>query len=159
MKRFHDYDRNMPAYTRRDTTFLPISAVELSLLRSVAAMTDPFAAYGRSLLYTLTGEKIEPTLPETTQRSQNMASEPKVEKYSIHPNPATDHINIEIENISSNSLYEYLLMDGTGHVLLRNSINTHQASQDISDLPAGIYFIQIFKDNNAVTIQKVAILK
>jgi len=127
--------------------------------RGNASMPDPYAAYGRALLYVLTDEKIEPALPESNvYRSAPAPAEEIDEIYTIKPNPASDIINITIDNSKENSTYEYGIMDLAGKVMLRNVIDA-QSGIDISSMKPGMYFVQIRKDNIPECVRKIVILK
>lgn len=128
------------------------------LLRTVAANPAPYAAYGRALLYKLTGEKIEPLLPEIAPRSRNNDNGVAKEIYTITPNPSSDFIKISIENAFENDSYDYEILDMTGNKVNAGSLST-QSSIDVSKVPSGIYFVQIMKNHIPDTIQKIVILK
>ncbi|MBK8627219.1 MAG: T9SS type A sorting domain-containing protein [Saprospiraceae bacterium] len=128
------------------------------LLHTVAANPDPYAAYGRALLYKLMGEKIEPLLPEIAQRSRNNDNGVVKEIYTITPNPSSDFIKISIENAFENDSYDYEILDMTGNKVNAGSLST-QSSIDVSKVPSGIYFVQIMKNHIPDTIQKIVILK
>ncbi len=147
------------AYVRNDIATPVFTPTQLNLLRSVASMSDPYAAYGRALLYVLTDEKIEPALPESNvYRSAPASAEEIDEIYTIKPNPASDIINITIDNSKENSTYEYGIMDLAGKVMLRNVIDA-QSGIDISSMKPGMYFVQIRKDNIPECVRKIVILK
>ncbi len=146
-------------YTRTGMEPDSITPAQLNLLRSVAAMSDPQAAYGRSLLYLLTGEKIEPLIVSNVNlRSVPSADREIKELYRAYPNPASDMLNIAIENMSMDGNYQYELKDVTGRSLLRGKIY-HDTSADIASLSGGIYFLNILKNKEVVNIQKIAITK
>lgn len=145
-------------YVRTDVVPSLTSSAQINLLRSVAAMSDPYAAYGRALLYKLTGEKIEPLLPEIAQRSRNNDNGVVKEIYTITPNPSSDFIKISIENAFENDSYDYEILDMTGNKVNAGSLST-QSSIDVSKVPSGIYFVQIMKNHIPDTIQKIVILK
>lgn len=134
-----------------------ISPSQLDLLRSVAAMTDPYAAYGRSLLYLLTEEKIEPALPSNVHlRSVIKDYEVENESYAIYPNPASDYITIEITNYNLESRYTYEIISVYGVLLSKGLVH----NQDIINLvkaPSGMYLINLYKNNLPVHVQKIMI--
>lgn len=127
-------------------------------MNNFSALPDPYAAYGRVLLYHLTREKIEPPLPELAPRSRNNVNGVAKEIYSIIPNPSSDFIKINIENAVENALYDFEILDMTGNKVYIGSLST-QSSIDMSRLPSGLYFVQIMKNHVADKVQKIVILK
>ena len=72
----------------------------------------------------------------------------------LYPNPTTGIINIQAkEKISSVSVYNL-----TGQKVSFNLPNTEKTSIDISNLPAGIYFVEVTLNNNK-TIKRYKVIK
>ncbi|TMM29090.1 T9SS type A sorting domain-containing protein [Polaribacter aestuariivivens] len=69
---------------------------------------------------------------------------------SIHPNPATDIINIKTKNTIS----KVLIFDVTGKNIL-NASNIKDNTLNISSLNSGIYFMKILDSNNYKTTRKL----
>ncbi len=64
---------------------------------------------------------------------------------SIYPNPVADQLTIELENQNSSSV-SFRLVDAFGRTHKYGELNTNgliKEQLDVSDLPAGIYFIEI----------------
>lgn len=124
----------------------PLNSTEISTLRTVSAKSDPYASYARALLYKITGERIEPDTTIVMPRTRYHTDANNCERYNIAPNPASDFININIENFDSNAKYGYSLYDLLGQkikdeILIENSlILTH-------DIKKGIYLLKIKYQN------------
>lgn len=73
------------------------------------------------------------------------------ESFSIFPNPSTDIINVSINKNSMNCSYEIMSLDGkvvSKDILTGNQIN-------ISNLPDGIYIIQLFDKGASIGVKKI----
>lgn len=57
---------------------------------------------------------------------------------NIHPNPTTDKLNV-----SSNYIGELKLFNIVGNTLFKQHKSEYQTELDISDLPTGVYFLQL----------------
>lgn len=68
----------------------------------------------------------------------------------IYPNPASTYINIELENQIEARV---TLLDLNGRTLQCSKIDINKSTIDISNLSAGVYFIQI-ANNNFTTLKK-----
>jgi hypothetical protein len=76
----------------------------------------------------------------------------------IYPNPFTDNLTIEFSMINKEDV-EVSLLDATGKsvkVITNRQFQQvkNTTSLDMTDLPAGLYFIQL-KTNNSLTTQKL----
>jgi hypothetical protein len=72
--------------------------------------------------------------------------------YNVYPNPASDFINIETEIIPE----KISVLDLTGRVLLETKPDNNITQISISNLPGGIYFIEI-SDNQNITRTKITV--
>jgi hypothetical protein len=71
----------------------------------------------------------------------------------IYPNPATDHIFIELKNPNGTDIS---LLTSTGRILCSYSTDNEKVSIPVAHLPNGIYFLQL---NNGAQKQTVRFLK
>ncbi len=83
-----------------------------------------------------------------------------VEKvYHIYPNPATNEVNIYIQNAYMKEVYIELI-NLYGQLINKDHYTSEQnelfVQFDVSNLPAGIYFVRINIDNN-ITVEKIII--
>ncbi len=76
------------------------------------------------------------------------------ETVSLYPNPASDMFSIH--GMPNGSVYN--ITDLTGKTMYHSIARNKNESIDISDLPAGIYFVRIF-NQNGTTIRKLLIDK
>lgn len=147
------------AYVRTDADPLVPNQAQLNLLRAVSAIPDPYAAYGRVLLYHLTGEKIEPPLPEVTPRSRpESVQPPAIETYNISPNPTADFINIDISNRDVNAMYSCEII-GLSGVNVASSLLVAGESMNVAHLASGFYMAKVRKNQEVVSVQKIIISK
>jgi len=65
---------------------------------------------------------------------------------NIYPNPATDHIKV---NLPSNS--EVKVFDNTGRVIMSSTAGSETLEMDVSSLQPGIYFMNIHQDGQLAT--------
>jgi len=71
---------------------------------------------------------------------------------SVYPNPAVNTITIDVENYES---YTLEIIDLTGKSIQRNKLTQNKI--DVSSIENGIYFLNIFENNELVKTQKVII--
>lgn len=68
-------------------------------------------------------------------------------KLEIYPNPATDHINISLDNTAGSA--QIRIFDLAGHQLIGHTASTAETTISLSDLASGIYIISIETDSKA----------
>ncbi len=141
-----------------DVATLSFTPSQINNLRNVAAKSDPYAAYGRSLLYILTGEQIEPAFPATVVPRARVNTPDMIESYTVSPNPATEYIEISVENSDMRSKYRYEVVGIMGKKVLGGTI-THTVRLDTHPLPAGMYLVRILRDEQTVSIVKCVIIR
>ncbi|PLX07209.1 MAG: hypothetical protein C0596_11875 [Marinilabiliales bacterium] len=78
----------------------------------------------------------------------------------IYPNPASNIININTGDLITGQEIHIQIFDQTGKLLIsdKNLTGTDIISYDISDLPSGLYFVNMIVNENKVT-QKVLVTK
>lgn len=127
-------------------------------LRSAAALSDPYAAYSRALLYKLTAERVEPLVVAQVQpRSKSNATE-IAETYQVSPNPASDHLSIDITNAKDIAAYQYKVFNLNGLTVANGTIIAN-ATIPTSAYAAGVYIVTISKDGANVMTEKIVIIK
>ena len=70
----------------------------------------------------------------------------------VFPNPATGKITIEIYDVTSENIMEILTIEG--QKVLSRTLTDHKTQLDISNFPAGIYFVRVTNDK-AVMVGKI----
>jgi len=84
---------------------------------------------------------------DTTTNINNNIS---ISNLNLHPNPANNILNISFKS-DANAKYEFVFMDITGNILFKKTIKTYEhtnsANIDLTELSAGIYFLNI--NNNS----------
>ena len=86
-------------------------------------MSDPYATYARALLYIINGQRIEPDTSIVMPRTKHNANFKISEKYHSLPNPAQDHIFIQIENYQKDSEYRFQMYDVIGQFVNGGLLN------------------------------------
>lgn len=71
--------------------------------------------------------------------------------FNIFPNPSSDVINVDFEELS---VTEIIIQNSSGHELKRMSTNDNFESIDISTFPNGIYFLNLISDQNEVITKR-----
>lgn len=83
----------------------------------------------------------------------------KNEKLTIYPNPSSLKITVDIANILFTNEKSYIIIKNTlGQVVLKTSFNSRQTEIDVSNLPNGVYFIEL-NTLNGILSKKVIISK
>ena len=117
----------------------PASETMTMLIASFSSATSSFSCYVNS------PSTLATTICSTvgiTQLSDNSAS------VNIYPNPASDRINIEINN--QNDSYTLEILNTIGQVVLSKQINNSVEQVDLSGQAAGVYFVKLQSVNNSV---------
>jgi hypothetical protein len=73
----------------------------------------------------------------------------------VFPNPATDRVNITLDNYSGDIKLEILSV--TGQTLLSNALQKNDLQISVADLRAGVYMIVLRKGEEVVALHKLVI--
>jgi hypothetical protein len=73
--------------------------------------------------------------------------------FNVYPNPASDYIAI----ISAQTIKSISIVDISGKVILKKSIDTNETIVQLSGLKSGIYFISVANMNEQTSIQKLIV--
>jgi len=75
---------------------------------------------------------------------------------AVYPNPAQDHLTIQLKNSEVGDNYEFRIIDITGRELANNNYTVNNDTQtiDISSLTPGIYFLVLSNQQGRLTTQK-----
>lgn len=83
----------------------------------------------------------------------------KDEQFVIFPNPASDILNVRINNDQDEN-YTLTILDLSGQVIIQFAINTGTTIHEIKNLSSGLYIIQLCNlDNRILSTSKISILK
>ena len=77
-----------------------------------------------------------------------------LEKLRVYPNPTAYSITISIPTTMNLSNGILLLLDATGQVIQQQRLSSHLMEAQLSNLPAGMYFVKVF-DGEQQLISKV----
>jgi hypothetical protein len=98
----------------------------------------------------------EGTIDMGCYESQNNLSVNKLvlqNTYSIYPNPVSNVLNIDLETTYSKS-YSIQIISTTGQVLQAHQSNSNSTQINVSQLPAGVYFIQLRDEKKHLATRK-----
>lgn len=68
---------------------------------------------------------------------------------NVFPNPASDFIDVEIENRNNDQAYTLKLFDLQGRELFSNELNTNKSQLNLRQYIKGVYFLMILDRNNS----------
>jgi len=138
-----------------------------------AAIIGPKGSYAKGLLSTSNTEKDHfiadtlpwpsdhkgvfstITIPAATTSSNNSLQKNSSSEIKVFPNPGSGIFNLET---SENALAQISITDLSGKEVYKNEMNLSSNSLntlDLSDLPGGVYFLSLIKDNNSQSIKIV----
>jgi len=138
----------------------PLSPAELQLLRTVAVNHDPLAAYGRAMLTFMTGEQLEPPVnyPVMPRSYQPAAARALKEIVTVYPNPAQNYIKLDIQNFKAESRYQYEVISMMGQKIIQGKA-TETNNIETTNLPDGIYIINLSKNDEQLDVRRIIIQK
>lgn len=64
-------------------------------------------------------------------------------RFSVFPNPAADHINIQF----TGNRAQLIVLDCAGRVVMQRMLNQQQTDLSIENLPTGVYAVQLFPES------------
>jgi len=75
---------------------------------------------------------------------------------NIYPNPASDIINIQVENGDATNIEIY---DMQGKIVLQDLLNGNNTSLNVSSLTNGLYILSLKNEQNQTVQKKISIFK
>jgi hypothetical protein len=116
---------------------------------------DPFESYVHYELigYVKNGDTIGTVYPDNFLL-QGIAGTTKNDLIHIFPNPSKDKLTVEIPELSGNNQLSISTIEG--QLLILRQIKGIRTTIDISNLPAGVYFVRL---NNDKTVEVKRIIK
>ena len=76
--------------------------------------------------------------------------------FNIYPNPSASKITIDVSDILFTNEKNYIsLINALGQTVLKSSFNSKQTEIDVSNLPEGIYFVQVVYPNGLSVMKKI----
>ncbi len=142
--RFDPVDNAFPNYERVALRFISSNTVTLSLGFHVYSPADKYALQIDNVNIRYTG------LTDVEEVAQ-------IEQFQVSPNPTDDWFNVQLEFEETRDEVEIMLHDLTGQVLESRQltkVSKENLSFDLSDRPAGVYFVSI-RDGKATSTQRV----
>ncbi|MCZ4407940.1 T9SS type A sorting domain-containing protein [Cryomorphaceae bacterium 1068] len=79
------------------------------------------------------------------------------EEMVIFPNPASDKITIQLTNPSGRNMENIRIFDIWGRIVASFSWQTHEGKFDVSNIPPGLYLIQLIGNNKVLSAEKLVL--
>ncbi|MEZ4906633.1 MAG: T9SS type A sorting domain-containing protein [Saprospiraceae bacterium] len=129
---------------------------EINIVETIARKTHNYAGFAKALYYHLTGKVISSEIPvfENRQIKPRNIEKTKIPKMYIFPNPVSDELNINIENVDNARL---IITDITGKEIFNKDISKNLIL-NTSLWNAGIYFVSIKTGQNETLNDKILII-
>ncbi|NLA24560.1 MAG: T9SS type A sorting domain-containing protein, partial [Bacteroidales bacterium] len=89
-------------------------------------------------------KKINIIIVDTEVSNPEIASNPEI---SVYPNPATEYLNIELNQHLSDEVQIY---DISGKLLISKVINSNHTQINIADLEQGMYILNVLKSDRKI---------
>ena len=71
--------------------------------------------------------------------------------FNLYPNPAFNKVTLNITALKPNEQASLSVYNNIGALLLQKEITLRTQSLDVTELPAGVYFIQVQTEESSVT--------
>ena len=78
-------------------------------------------------------------------------------RITVYPNPASDRINIEFQDLQQNPLIEIKFYNSMGALVKSLQINKNESNVDVSDLQQGFYIIVVQNKGSILIRQKIVV--
>jgi hypothetical protein len=82
--------------------------------------------------------------------SENDISSDLEETFTVYPNPATEHLNVEFKQ-SENKLISILMIDASGRIVKNmdysSVVGENKIELNLTGIPHGMYYLRIIGDN------------
>ena len=107
---------------------------------------------GQTSFMTLSGT--DGTLTEGVQQPYEISDVTSVEapafdaKLEVFPNPASNFI--QLSTSETDKSFQYVLLSESGRVIEKSFTSGQNTQIDLSSLPAGVYFLNVNRDNTTV---------
>ncbi|MEM9983584.1 MAG: T9SS type A sorting domain-containing protein [Bacteroidota bacterium] len=87
----------------------------------------------------------------------NISQDPLLTGFQVYPNPADQNLNLKLEGLRSDAAVQLIDFAGRVQKTARLTSSQQQSSLDISELPAGMYLLQIRLNDQRVLHKKIRI--
>ena len=77
----------------------------------------------------------------------------------VHPNPASDKLNLSVTGISFSQPLNATLYDCLGREAMSFTIDKPWVSVDISKLPVNVYYLKVNENGKVLPVQKVSVFR
>jgi hypothetical protein len=79
------------------------------------------------------------------------------QEISIYPNPADEHVNVEVQNNNlSNELF-VRITDSKGAVVMQETLESSITTLNTRDLSEGLYFMNTYSENKVIASKKILV--
>ncbi len=135
-----------------------IDTFVLASLETLAAKTHPYAAYGKALVYVLTGKLMESELPKLEVGKKSLpimpaATNKPIDAVRVYPNPTDGIFNIALP--AQYEQFEAQLTDVSGKLLFYRFAEGNEWKMDLSHLKPGIYLLTLWSEGAILHREKI----
>jgi len=101
---------------------------------------------------------IQTSIDVLTTNQELLADSPTL---TVNPNPALDHIQIEVKYLNPNKSTYLLFSDAVGRKLQKLPIdgNYFSGTFNLANYPNGVYLLKLFSDKITLATEKIVIMK
>jgi len=101
---------------------------------------------------------IQTSIDVLTTNQELLADSPTL---TVNPNPALDHIQIEVKHLNPNKSTYLLFSDAVGRKLQKLPIdgNYFSGTFNLANYPNGVYLLKLFSDKITLATEKIVIMK
>jgi hypothetical protein len=106
-----------------------------------------------------TYDELIPTYSSSNKMEYGAKNEGRmnVEEILIHPNPATNLLNIELLNVKEEAVSDLQLFDLGGRLVLQKKINGTETQLQLDAMKSGVYLLIVESANGTVSKEKLVI--
>ncbi|RMG74186.1 MAG: T9SS C-terminal target domain-containing protein [Bacteroidetes bacterium] len=137
-----------------------MNASEEATLRAIATSGEPSAVAAQVYLELVFGEKVPfpyDPLPISGLRAAAPDPDAPADWARLYPNPATKHLQVQLAGDYLPA--ELVIRDMNGQTVSEVSLSSPSTKVDLSQLPSGLFHVEIMAKPDRVYQQKVVILK
>ena len=159
---FVDYYTTLMGIHSSGRTYLDITAAEEAVVREVAAADIPLARKAQNILEFVFEEDFpEVFLPLPSYSEKRVYPAPLAVALKAYPNPVSDRVFFEVENIQNASKIVLSLSDINGRQVKQEIVGqgNQRIGINISDLVEGVYIATLHHHEGLLARQKVVIIR
>lgn len=142
-----------------------MSSGEEASLRNIAASNTKFAANAQAILWQVFEEEIIFPEPDLEENPLERKANPEYVKdfvFDIFPNPTENKIQVELDlKVENQDKVEIIMLNSVGVELKREQIksNHYRSTYPVIDLPNGVYYLILKRNDLTIDHKKAVILR